>query len=171
MGWVGWGTITVCNPGTIEAGKYLDRGEKGEYVDFDTFLYVALIPYNGPGRKWGWGVRYPTMDRPETAKGPVYPNRGVSTHTQTDGAGLIYRLAESAALTRRAIRLSFRLSPLLDCVTRTAQRHGIRKLILGSCNLVPLVFYIYKCKQICTLHSSEGSSMGILKKGLAQIFI
>ena len=48
MGWVEWGTITVYNPGMTGAGKYLDRGEKGEYVNDDTFLYVALIPYNGP---------------------------------------------------------------------------------------------------------------------------
>ena len=44
-----------------------------------------------------WGgvpLRYPTMVRPGTAKGPVYPNRGVSTHTHTDGAGLIYRMTK-----------------------------------------------------------------------------
>ena len=91
-----WGSITVCNPGTIGADMYLDRGEKGVKVNFDTFLNVALIPYNGPSRKRGCEVGYPYGTRPWSDRGPqkVRSTRTVGcphTHRQTDGAGLIYR--------------------------------------------------------------------------------
>ena len=64
------GTITVCNPGTTGADMNLDRGEKGENVNTDTFLYVALIPYNGPSRKRGCEVGYPYGTRPWSDRGP-----------------------------------------------------------------------------------------------------
>ena len=65
-------TLPLLYPIVGRSGLALIRkqGGKAENRHFGTFLYTALIRYNGPDRKWhGSGavpLRYTTVDRPRT---------------------------------------------------------------------------------------------------------